>query len=57
MNIDLNTVGSIASILSLVVSIFVISKVIKIDKSINNSTDAKIKGNKNIVSGRDTKVK
>lgn len=55
MNIDLNTIGSIASILSLIVSFFVISKVIKIDKSINNSTDTKIKGNKNIVSGRDTK--
>lgn len=47
----LNVIGSVCSILSLLISLFVLNKVIKIEKSI------KIKGDKNIVGGRDVNVK
>ena len=59
---DINLIGSIASIISLIISIFVANKVVKISNSlkINDSSKKKqknkIKGNKNIVSGNNTTV-
>lgn len=57
---EINLIGSIASILSLLISIFVANKVVKISKSlkINDSSTKKqknkIRGNKNIISGNNT---
>lgn len=49
----INILGSFASITSLIISIIVLNKVKKIDKS----TKQDIKGNDNIVSGRDSNIK
>ncbi len=64
-----NIIAGIASIVSLLISIFAISKVYKIEKNINisvdksvgnnqsqNKTKQSMKGNNNIQSGRDTNV-
>ena len=61
----LNNIGSICSILSLIVAIVIAGNVIKIKNSlkIDNSenkkvnTKSRIKGNDNIVSGNDTIIK
>jgi hypothetical protein len=59
---DINLIGSIASIVSLIISIIVVNKVIKITNilKINDSSvkqqKTKIKGDKNIVSGKNTTV-
>ena len=46
----LNIIGSVCSVVSLVVSIFVASKVIRI------GNDVRVKGDKNFVVGRDVKM-
>lgn len=53
-----NLVGSICSIISLLVAIFIAGKVIRIDNSIKKSNTVKstIKGNSNIVSGENTTI-
>jgi hypothetical protein len=58
----LNIIAAFATILSFIVSILVYNKVNKIDKSINIKKIKKeknntIKGNDNIVSGRDSNIK
>jgi hypothetical protein len=58
----LNIIAAFATILSFIVSILVYNKVNKIDKSINIKKSKKeknntIKGNDNVVSGRDSNIK
>ncbi|MBF4515183.1 hypothetical protein IRZ71_02465 [Flavobacterium sp. ANB] len=58
----LNIIAAFATILSFIVSILVYNKVNKIDKSINMKKSKKeknntIKGNDNVVSGRDSNIK
>ena len=54
----LSTIGNVCSIISLLISIFVATRVIKIDNSIKKSTTikSKIKGNENVVSGDNTTI-
>lgn len=54
----LSTIGNVCSIISLLISIFVATKVIKIDNSTKKSTTikSKIKGNENVVSGDNTTI-
>lgn len=57
----LNIIAAVATILSFILSLLVYTKVNKIDKSINVKKIKKgknntIKGNKNIVSGRDSNI-
>jgi hypothetical protein len=55
-----NFIASIATILSFLISLFVLNKVIKIDKSINvkksKKNNQKIKGDNNVLSGKNTNV-
>lgn len=64
-----NIIAGVASIVSLIISIFAINKVYKVEKNINisvdkstgknqsqNQTKQSIKGDNNIQSGRDTNV-
>ncbi|SNB22489.1 hypothetical protein KU06062604_780009 [Flavobacterium psychrophilum] len=56
----LNTISSVLSIISFLISLFVVNKVYKIDKSIsvknNKKGNQEIKGDKNITSGRDSNI-
>ncbi len=58
INIMFNIIGNVCSILSLLISIFVATKVIKIDNSTKKSTTikSKINGNENVVSGDNTTI-
>jgi hypothetical protein len=55
----LNILASIATILSLIISILVYNKVSKIDNSIKTKekkNSPQVKGNRNVTSGRDSNI-
>lgn len=64
MENTLSIVGSICSILSLIVALVIANKVIKIKNTINQNnsenrntkTKNSVRGNKNIISGNDTNI-
>lgn len=60
MKFDINFIGSVCSILSLLIAIFIANKVYKIDNKVKNYTEVgsqKQKGKGNIQSGRDSNIK
>lgn len=48
MESTLSIVASICGIIGFLLSIFAVSKVVKIDKRLNNSNNVSLKGNNNI---------